>query len=549
MSALPRRCAVLIVGAGPTGLTLSIRLRQLGVDCLLIDRLAAPQPWSRALGLHARSLEILDALGVLDSVRARSATVGGLQIHNHKGLLFEANLDRLDAPFPWVLSCPQPAFEAVLEEHLQTCGGRIERGVTLTSFRQDGNAVTAQVQTAAGEQTVSCQVMVGCDGADSLVRDTLGLSFEGAEYPDAFLLADLDIDWDLPADRAHAFLLPEGIMLAQPMPRGWRLMLDQPGELLESVGEPDLEPVRERLASALGVCPPLSTPWALHRFAVHRRLVGRYRVNRVLLAGDACHVQSPLGAQGMNTGIADAFNLAWKAALFVDGQGGGLLLDSYETERRPVARTMLTSVDLLSRTFLARSTVVRGARDSMLRLAGHRPRFGARLMRRASQLNVNYRDSSLVAAGPALFTALGKEGPEPGDRVPDARLQRALDGEPARIQALLREPHHHLLIQLSEALEHSEIVAAFALADRVPAEFAPWLRTHLIMADHWPDPLQEMREFPVNLLVDAEAEFRRRFGDRAALWLLRPDGHLGYRAPLSDGDHLLHYLRRLLHRR
>lgn len=602
MSVLPQDCPVLVVGAGPTGLVVATRLQQLGVDTVLVDRLPERLPWSRALGIQPRSMEILDALGVAESLAAESVPVTGLDLSNQRGLLFELDMSAEDSRYSHIHVCPQSRLERILEEQYQACGGRLFRAVTLTGFVQTGAGVTASLEDAEGAvHSLACQLMIGCDGAHSTVRQQLGVGFEGVEYPDHFLLADLDVDWSLSRDRAHGFLLPSGLLLALPLPEGWRLVLQarhtkeddaeeenpeaeheaERGEAHENpgsaVGEPDtrtlsapsardsaevqdsnrddesedrpdteedvLAAFRNRLGEAFAEVPALGEPRWMSRFSIHRRLAARYRVNRVLLAGDACHVQSPVGAQGMNTGIADASNLAWKAALFVHGHGGGRLLDTYETERRPVAQGMLRNVDLVSRTVLARGVFWRGARDSMLRLAG-RSRLGNRWLRRASQLDVHYRESSLVTSGPELFASLGNEGPEPGDRLPDVSLADVQSRQPVSLQRLLREPVHHLLIQVSSALEHHEIVAAYALADRVPAGFEDLVKVHLVMPVGWPAPLHELREFPVTLLEDAGGAFRAHYGDHGALWLMRPDGHLGYRAPIGDGDHLLHYLRR-----
>src|SRR5690606_23723856 len=203
-------------------------------------------------------------------------------------------------------------------------------------------------------------------------------------------------------------------LIALPMPHGWRLIMNQTeDDDLQPV--PDLASFRQRLAQCLDEPPALGEARWLSRFSIHRRLAGRYRSNRVLLAGDACHIQSPLGAQGLNTGIADAFNLGWQLALYLRGIGGRALLDSYEPARRPVAREMLNAVDVLSRSSFARTAPLRGVRDTVLRLAGRRPLFGARLLRRASQLDVHYHHSPLVGTSSSLATLRRLPGPRPGE--------------------------------------------------------------------------------------------------------------------------------------
>ncbi|MBL7251642.1 FAD-dependent monooxygenase [Alloalcanivorax marinus] len=539
---------VLIVGAGPTGLTLGINLLRAGVPCRIIDRQEERSEHSRALGLHARSLEIFDAMGVLDAVLAEGRPLSMIRVHGEKGPLMDLDFGALASPFPYLLCCPQPRLEVILERRYRRLGGDLWRGAELLQAQQDGSGVTAVVRHDGDEVAIGTQLMVGADGAHSKVRELLGLPFEGHDYREHFLLADVDWAPNLADDAFHGFLLADGNLAAIPMPDGWRLVISENGEPDEEAGEPTLEDFHERLRAALGPETPLpeQARW-LSRFTIQRRLVSHYRRNRILLAGDACHVQSPLGAQGMNTGIADAFNLAWKLVLFCRGRGGGALLDSYQRERRPVAEDMLRGVDALSRASLVRARALRGARDSLLRLAGGRPQLARRLVRRASQLDVHYRHSPLVEAGPDAEVGRRRQGPLPGDRVPDAALVSLRDGGPRRVQGLLRQPLHHLLLQLDEAPDHRTRVILHALLSRLPDEYLNELRVTLIgRGDLELDPPQGAMAKAVHRWRDEHGEFQAAFGPGSRLWLMRPDGHLAYRAPLTDADYLLAYLERML---
>ena len=546
MSHLPTRTQVLIVGAGPTGLTLALALVRQGVDCLVVDKLPAPLPWSRALGMHARTLEILDALEVLPAINERSLIQTGVNVYGTGGLLFELDLTTLHAPHPHVLSCPQSTLEEELTESFTRLGGTLLRGCELLDFEQNEQGVVAQLEWAQQPLTLEADLLIGCDGAGSRVRHQLGLAFDGVQYADHFLLADLDIDWSLQRDHSHGFLLPGGALLALPMPRGWRLVINQPADAdLSPVA--DIAPFRERLQACLGEVPTLSEPRWVSRFSIHRRLVSHYRRNRVLLAGDACHIQSPLGAQGMNTGIADAFNLAWKLALYLNQRGDGELLDSYEQERRPVAKKMLHGVDFLSRSSFASNRLFVYLRDQILRLAGRRSAVGRRLLRRASQLDVNYRNAPMSLG--QTFPR-GETGPLAGDRVPDADLLPLPEGEPVRLHSWLRSGRFQVVMQLSETPGHADIVALFALADRLPHELGEWVDMQLIAAGReLPRALNDLRQFPVALWQDSAGEFRSRFAEPGHLWLIRPDGHLGWRGGLADADQLLTWLERWFRRR
>ncbi|MTT52517.1 oxidoreductase [Alcanivorax sp. VBW004] len=537
---------MLIVGAGPTGLALGIGLRRHGINCCIIDRLEAPSPYSRALGLHARSLEIFEALDVLAPIRKASRRLKAVSVYGDKGFLFELDLTSLKAPYPWVLSCPQSEVEAVLIDRYRMLGGELIRSAELLDFRQDGSGVQARIRQGAEVQTLNAELLVGADGVGSTVREQLGIGFNGVDYSEHFLLAD--VPWDAAPwsnDRSHGFLQEEGLLLALPLPQGWRLIMAsrEPPETPLS-----LAPFSERLTSILGDVPDLGEPRWLSQFSVQRRLAQHFRRNRVFLAGDAAHVQSPLGAQGMNTGLADAFNLSWKLAFYLKGFGQGALLDSYEQERRPVAEKMLYGVDMLSRASLVKLPLLRRSRDSLLKLAGSRRNISSRLLRTASQLDVHYRNSPLVTCGPEADVGWRHQGPLPGDRLPDAALKSVRTGHLHQLHGLLRKPVHHLLLQLSESPEHNERLVMYALSDRLGQEYRERVHLTVIAARATADE-DVPREGTTRIWRDHEGEFASAFGDQGRLWLMRPDGHLAYRAPVSNANDLLGYLERVLGKR
>ena len=537
---------MLIVGAGPTGLALGIGLRRHGINCCIIDRLEAPSPYSRALGLHARSLEIFEALDVLAPIRKASRRLKAVSVYGDKGFLFELDLTSLKAPYPWVLSCPQSEVETVLIDRYRMLGGELIRSTELLDFRQDGSGVQARIRQGAEVQTLNAELLVGADGVGSTVREQLGIGFNGVDYSEHFLLADVPWDTDpWSNDRSHGFLQEEGLLLALPLPQGWRLIMArrEPPETPFS-----LAPFSERLTSILGDVPDLGEPRWLSQFSVQRRLAQHFRRNRVFLAGDAAHVQSPLGAQGMNTGLADAFNLSWKLAFYLKGFGQGALLDSYEQERRPVAEKMLYGVDMLSRASLVKLPLLRRSRDSLLKLAGSRRNISSRLLRTASQLDVHYRNSPLVTCGPEADVGWRHQGPLPGDRLTDAALKSVRTGHLHQLHGLLRKPVHHLLLQLSESPEHNERLVMYALSDRLGQEYRE--RVHLtVIAARATANGDVPREGTTRIWRDHEGEFASAFGDQGRLWLMRPDGHLAYRAPVSNADDLLGYLERVLGKR
>lgn len=546
MTALPRETDVLVVGAGPTGLALAVNLKRQGIDCVVVDKLDAPLPWSRALGLQGGTLEILQALDVLEPVQARSLAQPRMTLRNERGALLALEMGTGQAPWACPLSCPQYELEACLTDQFRSLGGTLVRATELLDFHQDPRGVRARLRDGGGEYELDCRMLTGCDGAHSRVREQLGLHFDGVRQPDHFLLADLDIHWDLDPYSAHRFLLGRGTLVALPMPRGWRLVLNQQDTALQASDELTLAPFRARLEDALGSVPQLSEPWWLSRFSRHRRLASHYRRNMVFLAGDACHVQSPLGAQGMNTGIADAFNLGWKMALYIQGYADGSLLDTYERERRPVARSMLHTPDHLARGSPTRNPLLRRLRDGFLKWLGGQAWFRHRLVRRFRPMAVHYRTVAWSLNLPPGF--LKAPGPCPGDPMPDVKLVHPEGSYSRHLRALLRDPRHHLLVWLPDDRAHRARVSAYALADRLWLDYADRLALTVITPAPLEPELADLREFSVAVLIDRDGEFRRRFGEQNSLWVMRPDGYLAWRGRLREGDRLLQDLERFFRR-
>ena len=324
---------VIVVGAGPVGLTVAAQAVMLGARVRVVERRPGPRQWAPALAIHPRTMEIMRGLGVADSLLARGLTQVDLRIHID-GKTAEGSLGALSLPvteFPFISFVPQPLVEAVLVERLSELGVDVEWDTGVVAVHQTETGAEARVITPdGGDGVVAGRFLVGCDGADSTVREAVGIPFRGRTYRQSILVADAATD-DLEPGTAHAFLSGRGILFFFPLPTGrWRLIA--PARHHEE--SDDALAVVERHTN--GQVDVRDLGWARVVRPRHR-LARSYRNGRVFLAGDAAHVHSPAAAQGMNTGIQDAANLGWKLA-FVANCAGDALLDSYETERRPVAR-------------------------------------------------------------------------------------------------------------------------------------------------------------------------------------------------------------------
>ncbi|MFE2323062.1 FAD-dependent monooxygenase [Streptomyces sp. NPDC059385] len=532
---------VLVVGAGPVGLTAAVELRRRGIRCRIIDRLPERLPFAKAVGIQPRTLELWDRMGLVRTaleaavpLRGQLVYVGGVEQDR-----FELALPP-EVPYGFA-SLPQYETERVLTEFLARFGTAIERGVELESFTQDADGVTSRVRTPSGaEEEVRTRFLVGCDGAHSAVRKGLGLTFEGGAFPDEFMLADVELDWDLPHDHTvramhhDASGAVDDVLVCIPLPGAgrYRVSMTVPPELstarptgegespdavthgLQSAGRapelPDIQAVLDRLS------PQPTTASALRWTSVFRishRIVDRYGDGRVFVAGDAAHIHPPTGAQGMNTGVQDAWNLAWKLALAVDGRAHPDLLASYDAERRPVGE------EVVGRT---------------VRHAAHGvqadPEDPATLMLREAQLLVGYRGS------PITDPPGEGRGPRPGDRAPDCvGLSGEIAAYPLRLYDLLRDRDHVLLL-------HGAAQDPGALARTAREASGGRMETLVLLTAG--SPHTAAPGLPV--YTDTAGQFARLYEtDGPTAFVIRPDGHLGARLAPPTPEALRTHLARV----
>src|ERR687884_910630 len=329
---------VLVVGAGPTGLILAGDLARAGVDCTVLERRAEESNLTRAFAVHARTLEMLDARGLADDLVTTGARVGALRVFGK----LEVDLSRLPTRFPYVLVTPQYNTEGVLEERASALGARIVRGAEVVGLRQDPGGVELDVRYKdATSGTQQAAYAVGADGVHSKVRQSLDLPFPGRSVVQSVMLADVQLG-EAPEEVLTANAAGEGFSFLAPFGDGWyRVIAWDRRRQLPDDAPLELEEIRDITQRVLGTDYGMHDPRWMSRFHSDERQVTHYRVGRVFLAGDAAHVHSPAGGQGMNTGLQDAANLGWKLAADLQGWARPGLLDSYHDERHPVGQQVL----------------------------------------------------------------------------------------------------------------------------------------------------------------------------------------------------------------
>ncbi|MFE0647226.1 FAD-dependent monooxygenase [Streptomyces sp. NPDC059534] len=546
----PTAPEVLIAGAGPVGLSAAAELGRRGVRCRIVDRLPERLPYAKAVGIQPRTLELWDRMGLIRDVLEAAIPLRGqlIYVDGREQARIELSLPP-EVPYGFA-ALPQYETERLLEQYVAGLGTSVERGTELLSFTQDPDGVTARLRTASGaEEELRVRYLIGCDGAHSVVRKTLGLSYEGSAFPETYMLGDVEADWDLPhaygvrssrpsAD-GHGDGSADDLLVCIPLPGAGRYRMSMkapsapasPDRAADGVahgldggrgpGLADLQAVVDRLA-------PRPTRLSALRwssvFRISHRIVDRYGEGRVFVAGDAAHIHPPVGAQGMNTGVQDACNLAWKLALVLRGEAGPALLTSYDAERRPVGE------EVVGRTVRhATQGMETGPDDQRTRLL------------REAQLLVGYRGGPLSGAsyGP-------DEAPQPGDRAPDcAGLTTPIAVYPLRLLDVLRgRPGHVVLLYGADAAA----LARAADAARAAGDLPPLA----VLAREAPDGLPALPPSagqgpPTPLYRDAAGEFARLYlPDGATGFVVRPDGQLGARFPLPDTEAALSgYLRGL----
>lgn len=502
---------VLVVGAGPVGLVMACELARRQVPVRLIDKLAAPTVESRAILIHSRSLEMLDRIGVVDQIIASGVRTGGMQLHADGKTLADLPFDDVDSPYPYSITTAQTETERILTARLHELGGDVERGVELVSFDQDDTGVRYTVRHADGttESAVSGWI-IGTDGSRSTVRAQTGQQLQGSFKGERFLLGDVDADHHLSRDRMHSFFgAGGGPLLIFPM-------LGRRVRVVAQITDRDDTATLDRLQSVIDERTTdfrlLSARW-LTVFEIHHAQVPQYRCGRAFVAGDAAHVHSPAGGQGMNTGMQDAFNLGWKLAAVVRDDADPVLLDSYHAERHPVAARVIEQTTKMTTMGTLDHRVARTVRNTALHLAGRISHVRRVVAEQLEETGLAYPDSPIVS----------------GNR--RGRGIRAGDNAPGVAGTILHE-------QLTATT--GTVALLFGLTFDGALGAVNGLRQLRIVTGR---PAGEPRErvgdhrADVTILDDPDGRIARRYRAQSGdVVLVRPDGYAGFVGRSGDPD-------------
>ena len=536
-SSAPSAIDCLIIGAGPIGLTLAVELQRFGLACRIIDQNAAPTDKSKALVVWPRTLELLDRAGLSGNFTAAGMWAHGARMFVGDKQIAHVQIHTPDSAFPVPLMIPQNETERLLNETLERRGLRVERSVTLVKCVDNGDSVTSTLRHADGrEEIVTSAWLGGCDGSHSTVRKQLGIEFAGDFEPNDWILGDTYLEGPIAADEITAFWHTDGVAIFFPIAPGrFRVIADMGlAGGTEKPADPTLPQIQAIVDRRAPVGVRLHDPFWLAGFRIHERKVNEYGRGRAFLCGDAAHIHSPAGGQGMNTGMHDAFNLAWKLALVHHGLAPrSPLLDSYTKERGAVGDMVLHNAGLFTRVAMIRNPALQFLRNHLIEFATKFTAVQQRAIATLTELAVHYPDSPLNAEDPGTAWPGDLKA---GDRLPDADL---LDhsGKTTRLLSAIGGSKHTVL--LIPAAGDNVFPALLEQTRHVLARFRKTVQIILVL------PNQPTVTLPTDIpvFIDLQGQLRDRLGLRAtALALIRPDGYLGLRGHTGSLPKLQHHL-------
>lgn len=376
---------IVIVGAGPTGLSLCAKLKQLGISSLILDRLPEGANTSRAIAIHARTLEVLESLNVTSELIKEGIIVNMFRVRDRDRILASISFKDLNTEYPFVLICPQVRTEAILLHRLESLGEKVQRPCEVVTISNGENNIQVQFKEDDKLKIVHAKWLIGCDGMHSIVREQSAIAFIGSDYEEAFVLADVEMDWPLDREEVNLFFSQQGLVMVAPLPDNlFRIV----ATVKQASAKPlisDFQQILEERGPEIGTIKIRQIKWA-SQFHIQHRIASVMRKGRIILAGDAAHVHSPAGGQGMNTGIQDAIALAEALKDFFLN-GGETALNQWEENRLKIAHSVVKLTDQLTKIATLSSTGMQVFRHVIISIIGHIPYMQHALAKKLSELD------------------------------------------------------------------------------------------------------------------------------------------------------------------
>jgi 2-polyprenyl-6-methoxyphenol hydroxylase-like FAD-dependent oxidoreductase len=545
--ASPDIADVLVIGAGPVGLTLACELQRHGVKVRLVERREQPLAHPNAAVVHVRTLEILSAMGAVAGFIEEGYALPGIHVRAFGKRLGFVDVGGIDSPYPQPRTLGQQITERLLDEHFARLGGRIERQVEAVALEQDDNEVRVKLHHLAEKNRPESAVarwVVGCEGSASLTRRTLGIPFVGEHYTGKeFLQVDARVRWSHPHGYGYQFITENHVLMFFPYngEGHYRIICARDDHDPENKDAPSIEEMQNLAREIADPVAELYDPVWFNRFRTGHRFAATFRKGRAFLAGDAGHVHIPIGGQGMNYGIHDSFNLGWKLAAVIKGEAHPALLDTYMAERHPTDEALIRGTDrgfhLLVKPNAATQMALRLFGAPLLNLSVVQKQIRNTL----AEMNVAYTASFLSEDHGGDIG-----GPAPGDRAPDALIVHMPERQTMRLFEVFHGTRWSLLLFAGSEPTISQIESLEKASAALTASYGTRVAIHLILCNDPPVPVHE--NWAAHILMDRERFAHEKYGIHATpvLYLVRPDWYIGFRGQLEHQDQLTAYLKRVL---
>lgn len=543
---------VLIVGGGPSGLMMAAELARYGVSFEIIDESKGPTALSKALVLQARTLEILDQITDINGFLNEGLILKGANLISEQKELASISFDSIDSPFPFVLSIEQSKTERLLIDYLSKFGIGVQRETKLVDFTEDINFISATLEDLreGKKREIKAKYLIGCDGAHSMTRKLLQLPFKGKVFSDIFSLADIYIDWSYPHDRLTAFFGKNTIMAAFPIKgeNRYRLIFqlercqnklknlpqDNYGVIgAEEIAPPSLREVQQALDLYTGGKATAREPLWMSNFHINSRMSTHYREGYVFLVGDAAHIHSPIGGQGMNTGMQDAFNLAWKLAYVLRYKAPPELLDSYEVERHSIGKKLLKATEEASKVATLKNPLLRKLRNTVVSLLASKTNLPKTMAANISQTAICYDKSAIIKSEGSLGG-----GPTAGARAPNISL--IIGGKEIDLYTFSKNPTLYTVVLFLETpiKEHTKMTVRKLEKELLDSQ----IKIIAITADN--NTLSENSPYTHPAISPSKEAFTVYGVKKEGVYIIRPDGYICFKSSAINQESICSHLKK-----
>ncbi|AUH70961.1 FAD-dependent monooxygenase [Legionella sainthelensi] len=522
---------VLIVGAGPVGLFCANELTRQGLSCRIIDKKAQLSDKSKALALHIRTLDLLSDCGFLSEIFDKGLKVDGVLFKSKGKELIDATFANLDADHHFLIDLPQDKTERIFYKGLIDKGLNVEWQTELTAIEETSNHVVSTLKRANGQsETIQSSWVIACDGSHSTLRKLVHAEFIGASIPQTWWLADLMIDWELPENKLILYVSDKGPLACFPMgEKRYRVVMTAPEKIMHEA--PSIEDIERAFKVRCSDKAILSNPLWISSFGIDHKQIQKYRYGRVFFAGDAAHVHSPMGGQGLNTGLQDIYNLSWKLALVHKGFAKEYLLESYHSERHPIAATVLKKTGLMTYMIMIKNPMLIYLRNFIMHIATSFGFIKNAILYDLAELSVSYSNS------PIIKTLGKKTNFKVGEFLNNFSLIDAKTKEKNELHQITQGTMHHLL--LFTGITGNQLTLLIEIAKVFEQRFDGLIKAHIIVSQS--ETLLSSDD--ISLFIDDNQKMHHHFSiNQSTAVLIRPDKYLGLTQEPVDKDELLHYM-------